>query len=407
MKKILLVTSTFSEQDSVSTISKNIIQSFKAIPNSSIKTKAIEEIDQSFSLKGYEVVAIIHPLVILSPNAESFFHRLGQVNPKIFYFVFGDFIRKSAYLIKHNDLFTNQNIHFIAASRAYLKLVEKCLVNKKNVSLCPFPMDSKKFQYNLSAREKFRKKFKLEKNDRVLLYTGRLSIQKNIEPLIETFIELKQKYKSGKLKLVLVGNVDDFESPTFFQKKFNPGSFFQRLKKISSLCSPEELHFIPHSDLRFLQQAYNGSDVFVSLSLYHDEDFGYSPLEALSCGTPVVCTNWGGYRDFKKSPDKSHSVELIDVSLEENFLIVDNSATEKKLLKSLKNSNHSKARANSYGREYSIKTISSHYRKMIQSEVKSFSGFSPAFAEFSLKLLNSEAISCDDYQLFYQSFWKK
>lgn len=102
------------------------------------------------------------------------------------------------------------------------------------------------------------------------------------------------------------------------------------------------MHFIPHSDLRFLQQAYNGSDVFVSLSLYHDEDFGYSPLEALSCGTPVVCTNWGGYRDFKKSLDKSHSVELIDVSLEENFLIVDNSATEKKLLKSLKNSNHSK-----------------------------------------------------------------
>lgn len=44
---------------------------------------------------------------------------------------------------------------------------------------------------------------------------------------------------------------------------------------------------------------------------------------------------------------------------------------------------------------------------MIQSEVKNFSGFSPAFAEFSLKLLNSEAISCDDYQLFYQSFWKK
>jgi glycosyltransferase involved in cell wall biosynthesis len=407
MKKILLVTSTFSEQDSVSTISKNIVQTFKTIPNHSIEIKAIEEINESFPLENFDAVAIIHPLVILSAHSEQFFRRSFQLNLKIIYFVYGDFIRKSAYLIKYNELFLNQNIHFIAASSAYLKLLEKCLINKKNVSLCPFPLDSHNFKFDLKLREKFRKKFKLEKSDRVLLYTGRLSIQKNIEQLIESFIEIKQKNKVGKIKLVLVGNIDDFEFPTFYQKKLNAGSFFQRLKKISSLCSPDELYFIPHSDLRFLNEAYNGCDLFVSLSLYHDEDFGYSPLEALACGAPVVCTNWGGYRDFKKAKDKLNSVDLIDVTFEENFLSVDNAAIEKKLLSALKKAKSSKARAAFYGKEYSLKNISTFYKKILQSDVATFGGFSSNFAEFSLKLINNDTISPDDYRLFYQSFWKK
>jgi glycosyltransferase involved in cell wall biosynthesis len=407
MKKILLVTSIFSEQDSVSTITKNIELTFRTISNIKIKTLPIEHINESFSLKNFDCVAIIHPLVILSPFAESLFRQSTQLNLKIIYFVFGDFVRKSAYLIKHNDLLSHKNIHFVAASSSYLKLVEKCLHHKKDVSLCPFPFDEKKFQFDASARVKFRKKFKLDKNDRAILYTGRISIQKNVEQLIETFIELKQKYTPGKLKLFLIGNVDDFESPTFYNKKLNPGALFQRIKKISSICNSDELFIIPHSDLRFLKEAYNGCDLFVSLSLYHDEDFGYSPLEALACGTPIVCTKWGGFRDFKKQNDKIHSAELINVDFEENFLMADNAEIEKKIKKALMSSQHSKARATFFRKEYSFKSIADQYKKIVHSNASKFGGFSPAFAEFSLKLLNIDTISPRDYEQFYQSFWRK
>jgi len=46
--------------------------------------------------------------------------------------------------------------------------------------------------------------------------------------------------------------------------------------------------FVPPEDLPFF---YNAADLFVFPSLY--EGFGIPPLEAMACGTPVVCSNRG------------------------------------------------------------------------------------------------------------------
>ena len=44
-----------------------------------------------------------------------------------------------------------------------------------------------------------------------------------------------------------------------------------------------------HADDHLLAALYGQADVFVFPSLY--EGFGIPPLEALACGTPVVCSN--------------------------------------------------------------------------------------------------------------------
>lgn len=48
-----------------------------------------------------------------------------------------------------------------------------------------------------------------------------------------------------------------------------------------------------------LVSAYHKSSIFVSCS--HEEGFGLMPLEAMSCGTPVVCTDSGGLRDYARN----------------------------------------------------------------------------------------------------------
>lgn len=35
----------------------------------------------------------------------------------------------------------------------------------------------------------------------------------------------------------------------------------------------------------------------LNLGFYHRENFGLSQAEAAACGTPVVCTEWGGFKD--------------------------------------------------------------------------------------------------------------
>jgi len=39
------------------------------------------------------------------------------------------------------------------------------------------------------------------------------------------------------------------------------------------------------------------SDVFVSPADHIQETFGLTPLEAMSCGVPVICSDWDGYRE--------------------------------------------------------------------------------------------------------------
>lgn len=55
-------------------------------------------------------------------------------------------------------------------------------------------------------------------------------------------------------------------------------------------------NFITPKDDDELINVYNESSIYVSCS--HEEGFGLTPLEAMSCGIPVVCTDSGGIRDY-------------------------------------------------------------------------------------------------------------
>jgi glycosyltransferase involved in cell wall biosynthesis len=112
-----------------------------------------------------------------------------------------------------------------------------------------------------------------------LLYVGRTNPQKNIPRLVEAFAVLRGEIQDHPvyrdLRLLIIG--DEI-------------SRYPALRHAVILSRVEEtvrfLGFVPIDTLRSFYQA---ASAFVFPSLY--EGFGLPPLEAMACGTPVVCSH--------------------------------------------------------------------------------------------------------------------
>jgi len=148
-----------------------------------------------------------------------------------------------------------------------------------------FPVDENKvFVTPLAADKKYRPldkekcKVFLYENYHIdapfILYIGGFSPRKNVKSLIIAFSKV-YKNIDKEYKLVIVGaNRDDSQ-------------------RLTDLCSALNLEssviftgFVPEEHLPTF---YNGCDIFAYPSLY--EGFGLPPLEAMSCGTPVITSN--------------------------------------------------------------------------------------------------------------------
>src|SRR5262249_28462348 len=60
-----------------------------------------------------------------------------------------------------------------------------------------------------------------------------------------------------------------------------------------------------------LAAIYSAADVVVNFSMYHRENFGLSLAEAAACAIPVVCTDWGGFKEVIQPEVTGYSVEKI------------------------------------------------------------------------------------------------
>lgn len=120
------------------------------------------------------------------------------------------------------------------------------------------------------------KKFGFKKFGNFWLSVNRLYPEKRLELQIEAF-----KKMPGE-RLVIVGS-------------FSKGDHAQRYaKKISSML-PENISLKQNIAEKELLELYANCTGLIATAV--DEDFGLTPLEAMSAGKPVVAVNEGGYRE--------------------------------------------------------------------------------------------------------------
>ncbi|MCG8324432.1 MAG: glycosyltransferase family 4 protein [Thiotrichales bacterium] len=157
----------------------------------------------------------------------------------------------------------------------------------------PFGIDTEHFKpVGNDKRMLLRRELGISEDAFLLLYVGRITSEKNVHFLLECFKTVYQTHSESYL--LLLGNIEDVPfrefgtGPYDLQEKFRQlplGECIKNIRFFGGVASQE------------LPRFYSAADLFVNFTLHHDENFGYTQVEAMACGLPLVVSNWGGLRD--------------------------------------------------------------------------------------------------------------
>ena len=188
--------------------------------------------------------------------------KLPQIHNSLMKFYFKHVLPK---LIKNSEL-------IIADSYSTKKDLESLFgVNEEKIEVAYLGVDLSFFQPKTPNNELLNK-YGIY-ND-YLIYLGNDNPRKNLKTLILAFSRI---YKKIDQDLVLVGPINQNNLRTFINKIDNGNGLSERI------ITPG---YVDYDDLPVL---YSKASALVFASLY--EGFGFAPLEAMACGTPVIVPN--------------------------------------------------------------------------------------------------------------------
>ena len=135
-----------------------------------------------------------------------------------------------------------------------------------------------------NAGYEIRKKYGLSTTDKILIFVGRLSVEKGIDKLLEAV----QLIKNTNVKVLIVGSiiyntsiVDDYQN---------------KLRKLAEAIKDNVIFtgYVAHEEL---PKVYSSADIAVLPSMWN-EPAGLTMLEAMACGIPVITTEAGGIPEY-------------------------------------------------------------------------------------------------------------
>ncbi len=150
----------------------------------------------------------------------------------------------------------------------------------------------------------FRRRYRMDDDEKMILYTGRLADNKGLEHLVDASYDVVARYPEAKF--VIVG--EDW------------GVLKRLKKKIWANNLDDYFEFTGHIDsYELFKSGYAAANVFVLPSEW--EAFGIVLLEAMACGTPIVASDVGGIPDvvgdigriFKYGDTRALAENIIDI----------------------------------------------------------------------------------------------
>ncbi len=148
-------------------------------------------------------------------------------------------------------------------------------IDEKKITIVPCAADNKKYYPMTDCDSKIRKTAeKYGVNGDYFLYLGNLEPRKNIVRLISAY-DIAKKQKSDLPKLVLAGG-----------KGWLYKEIFAKVNELGLENDVIFTGYVADDDAALLM---NGAKAFCFPSIY--EGFGMPPLEAMSCGVPVIVSD--------------------------------------------------------------------------------------------------------------------
>lgn len=218
--------------------------------------------------------------------------RVGKHVPYI-WFGLGNMTRGFSKLRTNAPFFKTTDV-LVCNCTGDVEVARKFLSNAP-MRVLPISYDESSFYpSDEGARRDIKQELGFGPEDKILLYAGRITVEKNVQTVMKIFSVLQGLVPD--VHLAVVGQ--DVENP-FMEFGVFPtnirNTLFKMMKRLG--VAQERVHFYGRKSMAELRKLYSVTDVMVNMTLHHDENFGLGQVEAMACGTPVVCTNWGGLKD--------------------------------------------------------------------------------------------------------------
>lgn len=196
--------------------------------------------------------------------------------------------------------------------------------DKQKCVLLPLAVnfDNKIKQFN--DQESFRKRLNISKNDKVILFIGRINQLKGIDLIIRSMPELLKIFDD--LKFVIIGRDD--------------GLYLEKIKRLVSELKLNDKVII-HGPIYGEESysAYQAADVFVFTPRYYEET-SLACLTSLALGTPIVTTHQAEVPYLEKYEagyainfDEHELKEKLILCLKDDKLLKEMSLNGKRLIK--------------------------------------------------------------------------
>ncbi len=182
-------------------------------------------------------------------------------------------------IIKETKKFICVSNYISKSLQNYLKLSSEKFVVLKNA------INQDKFHQNISKERKglLLRKYKIEHDDKVLLFTGRIVPEKGVLELLNAL-----NYVKGKYKLLIVGaSLNSINAKTKYELEVE--------SKVKSI--EKKVVFTGYIDYDKIYELYQLADIAVLPSIW-DDPAPLTIIESLTCGLPIITTNSGGIPEY-------------------------------------------------------------------------------------------------------------